>query len=432
MSSIAKANISLSKKDLTKSRILPVASRNVVFYHKATMGDQTIDLLALSMPSEMPTQVQATNEEINDARLYNNKKNLALVSSSKGQLIQGLDYLVTSGYTINLIGPGFTSGAEADEIFIGTINAAPISDLAVASSKTIVKSYELPVGQTTLNLGREYKLSEDGVLKVFVNGVLAQKDSDYEEVDSGNGYGSVIEFYAAPATIPYQIVVDFGVLAITDSNAIGDIESLAGSVKKIADDLAIVAGTDTLDYLNANPSEVERRWFGDALLKMLEIEIVTESKEIVSKVYSNVSQNIASSSSYTTLTFSPSDVVYDTSSAFSNSDNGFVIQEEGYYNVYSKFAYEPITGTTGFRELRITINGSANESGSYNSSFPTTGASVFLSASIIGMYFSKGDVIQSTTRQSSGSTLGITQKTLTIAKVSPVETKKKIRDIIGV
>jgi hypothetical protein len=272
MSSIAKSKISISKKDLTKSRILPVASRNVVFYHKATMGDQTIDLLALNMPSEINLS-QATLEEINDARLFNNKKNLALVSSSKGQLIQGLDYLVTSGYTINLIGPGFTSGAEADEIFIGTINAAPISDLAVASAKTVVKSYELAVGETTLNLGREYKLTEDGVLKVFVNGVLAQKDVDYEEVDAGNGYSSVIEFLAAPAINPYQVLVDFGVLAITDSNAIGDIESLAGSVKKLADDLAVVAGTDSLDYLNANPSEVERRWFGDTVLKLLDAEV---------------------------------------------------------------------------------------------------------------------------------------------------------------
>jgi hypothetical protein len=267
MSSIAKANISLSKKDLTKSRILPVASRNSVFYHKASLGDQTIDLLALSMPSEINLS-QITNEEISDARLYNNRKNLRLVSSSKGELIQGLDYLITSGYTINLIGPGFVSGAEADEIFVGTINAAPVSDLTVASAKTVVKKYVLAIGETTLNLGREYKLSEDGVLKVFVNGVLAQKDADYEEVDAGNGYGSVIEFYVAPATIPHQILVDFGVVAITDNNAIGDIESLSGSVKKIADDLALVAGTSAEDYLNANPSEVERRWFGDRVLQI--------------------------------------------------------------------------------------------------------------------------------------------------------------------
>lgn len=272
MSSIAKANISLSKKDLTKSRILPVASRNSVFYHKASLGDQTIDLLALSMPSEINLS-QITNEEISDARLYNNRKNLRLVSSSKGELIQGLDYLITSGYTINLIGPGFVSGAEADEIFVGTINASPVSDLTVASAKTVVKKYVLAIGETTLNLGREYKLSEDGVLKVFVNGVLAQKDADYEEVDAGNGYGSVIEFYVAPVSLPHQILVDFGVVAITDNNAIGDIESLSGSVKKLADDLAVVAGTSAEDYLNANPSEVERRWFGDTLLKILSAEV---------------------------------------------------------------------------------------------------------------------------------------------------------------
>jgi hypothetical protein len=266
MSSIARSKISLSKKDLTKSRIMPVGSRNTVFFHKATLGDYTINLLSMSMPSEINLS-QATSEEINSARLYNNKKNLQLVSSLKGTLIQGLDYIITSGHTINLIGSQYSSGADTDEIFVGTINASPVSDIVVASSRSVTKKYNLAVSETTLNLGREYKLSEDGVLKVYVDGVLATKDTDYEEVDAGNGYGSVIEFTTAPdASV---IVVDFGVLAITDNNAIGDIESLTGAVVKIAEDLADLASTSPNDYLNANPSEVERRWFGD---KVLEIE----------------------------------------------------------------------------------------------------------------------------------------------------------------
>jgi hypothetical protein len=88
MSSIAKTSISISKKDLTKSRIPPVASRNVVFYHQATAGQITIDLNNLTMPSEMPSQVQATNDEISGARLSLNKKNLSVISSANGPLIQ--------------------------------------------------------------------------------------------------------------------------------------------------------------------------------------------------------------------------------------------------------------------------------------------------------------------------------------------------------
>jgi hypothetical protein len=274
MSSIAKANISLSKKDLIKSRIPPVASRNVIFYHKATLGDLSINLLALSMPSaEMPTATQATNSEISGAQLIINKKNLDLTSSSKGKLIQDLDYIVIDSYTISLTGPYIGIGAEVDEIFVGIINSAPVSDLVVASAKSVDKTYELAIGSTILNLGREYKVGENpsedvGSIKVFVNGILALRGIDYNEVDSGNGYGTTIQFAVAPVGTSHQVAVDFGVMSITDNNAIGAIENLAGSIKKIADDLAVVAGTAANDYYSASPSEVERRTFGDTVLSL--------------------------------------------------------------------------------------------------------------------------------------------------------------------
>lgn len=274
MSSIAKTNISLSKKDLTKNRIPPVASRNVVFYHKATLGDLSINLLSLSMPSaEMPTASQATVDEISGAKLLINKKNLDLISSSKGKLIQDLDYIVIDSYTISLVGPYIGVGAEPDEIFVGTINSAPISDLVVASAKSVVKTYELAIGNTILNLGREYQVGANvnesiGSIKVYVNGILALRDVDYTEVDSGSGYGTTIQFTAAPISLPHEIVVDFGVMSITDNNAIGAIENLAGSIKKIADDLSVVAGTTASDYYSASPSEVERRTFGDTILEL--------------------------------------------------------------------------------------------------------------------------------------------------------------------
>ena len=281
MSSIAKTSISLSKKDLAKSRISPVGYRNVVFYHRATAAQSTINLMALTLPSaEMPTVVQATTEELGSARLIVNKKNLKLTSSMKGDLIQGLDYIVADSTTILLIGPYETIGAEVDEIFVGVIVQAPVSDLVVASSKNVVRSYTLPIGQNTLNLAHEYKVNEYsseniGIIKLFVNGVLALRntgnsavslDKDYYEVDSGSGFGSTVYFNVAPVGTVHEIVVDFGVQAITDFNAIGAIESLSGSVKKIADDLAVIAGTTPGDYLNANPSDVERRGFGDMVL----------------------------------------------------------------------------------------------------------------------------------------------------------------------
>jgi hypothetical protein len=281
MSSIAKTNISLNKKDLQKSRIPPVASRNVVFYHKATAGQLTISLLSLTFPSsEMPTAVQATADELSGAKLSINKKNLDLVSSSKGQLIQNLDYVVVDSNTIALIGDVFASGTESEEIFVGTINSAPVSDLIVASAKSVVKTYSLPVGQTILNVAHEFMVNQFpsesvGIIKVFVNGILALRntgnsstilDRDYYEVDSGNGFGTVICFSQAPVGTPNEVVIDFGIQSITDFNAIGTIESLSGSIKKLADDVAVIAGTSPNDYINANPSDIERRGFGDMVL----------------------------------------------------------------------------------------------------------------------------------------------------------------------
>lgn len=273
MSSIAKTSISLSKKDLVKSRIPPVASRNVTFYHKATGGQITINLNSLIMPSEMPSQVQATNDEISGARLALNKKNLTLTSSSNGVLIQGLDYLVTSSYTIQLTGVYTGIGAETDEIFVGSISSAPISDLAVISARDVVKTMTVVIGQTTVNLGNEYKvganpLEDIGDVRIWINGVLAIRDANYTEVDSGNGFGSTIELIGGPVIADWQLVAEFGVRAVTDQDALGTIESLSGSILKIANDLADVAGTNTTDYLTANPSDIERRTFGDTVLNL--------------------------------------------------------------------------------------------------------------------------------------------------------------------
>lgn len=274
MSSLTKNVKSISKKDLIKNRTAPIASRNVVFYHKADSGDLSINLLSLTMPSaELPTQTQATVHEINSAKLLFNRKNLKLRSLSKGELVQGLDYVVTSSYDIQLIGVYEGVGTEPDEIFEGVISSTPASDLVVASAKSITKTYELPVGQTTLNLGNEYQVGvnpndEVGIIKVWINGVLGIRGQDYDEVDSGNGFGSTIEFLDAPTINPYKVVVDYGVMSITDNNAMGAIENLAGSLSKIANDLSVVAGTSPSDYFNASPSEVERRAFGDKVLEL--------------------------------------------------------------------------------------------------------------------------------------------------------------------
>lgn len=281
MSIVGKEGISYRKKDLALSVSKIKATKGIRFAHKATAGQTVIDLENLVAPTtEMPTFVQASAAEINAMRLYVNRKNLKLKSSAGGELIQDLDFIVTDAKTITLIGAYTGDGALDGEIFEGWLPGTAVSDLVVSEGKNIRGTVTVLSGNTTLNLGNNFKVNDNpssqiGEVKIY-NAITGQillrntnnataapsADGNYQEVDSGNGYGSTIELNNAVGS-DTTFVYDIGFHVHSgDVNIYSDLERLAGAVNALAVDAAVGFGTDVTDYLTATPSEVERLTFG--------------------------------------------------------------------------------------------------------------------------------------------------------------------------
>jgi hypothetical protein len=283
MSTFGKQAISIRKKDVAPSRSPAVATRKIRFAHKATLGQTTIDLNALTTPPEMPSFVNASAAEIAAARLTINKKNLSLKSSLGGMLIQDLDFIPVTATTIMLIGNYLNVGAADGEIFEGVIDQVPVSDLIVSEGRNIKGTVEVPVGNTTVNLGSIFKVNENaamqiGAVKIWRNGVLQVRntgnataspsaDGNYQEIDAGNGYGTTIELNNAPAVQSDLIQFEIGFQIYSgDVQIFSDLERQQGIIQRLAEDAAIAFGNPVTDYLTASPTEVERKAFGDTVL----------------------------------------------------------------------------------------------------------------------------------------------------------------------
>lgn len=301
---ISKENFALVKKDMSKSRLNPQTAKRILFAHQVStitpgLSVYTIDLKNLTTPTEMLSNgfVQATQSEINGANLAIAKKNLRLVSSLKGPLIPWKHYIVADNYTITLIND-LATALETGEIITGEIDSQ-IGDLVPASVRSRLKTVSVPVGQRQVNLGLEFNVGSNttervGDIAVYVRGgsVLYRNtgnsstvlDGDYYEMDAGNGTGTNIMLNSSPTSAPLELYVDYGPVTVTNNDSLGTIQSIMGSVIKIAKDLAIVMGGSQTDYLNANPSDIERRTFGDSVLTLVGLNISSRLTTIESNI----------------------------------------------------------------------------------------------------------------------------------------------------
>jgi hypothetical protein len=213
------------------------------------------------------------------------------------ELEQYSDYTISSSMTIQLIGNiADLGGALQDEVFTGEISNVPANSVFVADAEIKTRTYTLGVGQSVLNLGAEYKVgvnllegSQIGSIKIHRDGMLLMRnvgnvvaapaaDGNYHEVDAGGGFGSTIEVNNAPTVQAAEIIVEFGLVGPSDLSLIGDIEAIQGQQLAIAEDLAIATGNPLTNYLTANPSTVERRAFGDSVLKLEGLDFKSQIK----------------------------------------------------------------------------------------------------------------------------------------------------------
>lgn len=279
-------DISLVRKEVKESQAGSIqTTKTLIFKHEASAGDLVIDTTLLTPPAEALANgfIQDNPSSVN---LLVNKKNLKIHSSRGVWLQMHEDFKVTGANTIQLIGNiASLGGALEGEVF--TIYAAPIQSNAVLTTdhKKQYQEYILLDGQTVLNLGREYEvnrnpLAQIGSIRIFRNGVGPMlrnvgnaaasplADGNYHEVDVGNGLGTTIEFNIPPSGQDDVIVVEFGLEYAGDFSLVGDMQSMWGSILKLAEDVKDLGPYDISRYLTANPSEIERRAFGDLMLAM--------------------------------------------------------------------------------------------------------------------------------------------------------------------
>lgn len=351
-----KDGISYVKKDLVQNTRLPLApSKKIQFAHQATLGDKSINLLSLVTPASLTANgfVQATSQEILAANLAVMSKNLTIISSSKGPLVQ-YDSWTIIGSTIVFLGALQEFGAEAGETFFGTIDTAPSANSLVVDAKMFNVTIDGQVGDQIINIGNSFKVNDNptfqlGAIQVYINGQLLMRNvgnataapeanGNYQELDSGSGYGTQIKLNTALDTDLPIVVIGGLMMGSADVNVWGAIEKIQGSVLAISKDLAYIAeGTDDVSkYIVASPQEVERRAFGDLLLSLNQkMDAVINQLGVPSSEYRTLSGTIANG----TYVYLGSLTVGE--AVFSGVDNGYwtfdqansryIIQKSGWY-----------------------------------------------------------------------------------------------------
>jgi hypothetical protein len=275
-----KSSISIRKKDLQNQKSLAVGAKNLVAYHKATLGDTGIDLSSLTLPSsEMPSAVNPTAAELAAAKLFFNRKNLTLISSSKGVLMDYLSYSIPSSTRINF--EGFA--AEDGEIFTIIINPVVTTGMRAVDASSIVATNTLSAGNTEFNVGVPFELNkypndQIGAVLVFVDGILQFRnvgneaasptaDGNYQEVDNGGSTSILIKFNTSSTTDREVVVLSNGVLVDRpDDSRDAVIETQQATLDQVVEDLAAATGNPESRY-QASPSQADLKQFGNRVFQ---------------------------------------------------------------------------------------------------------------------------------------------------------------------
>lgn len=275
MSGLGKGSLSIRKKDLQSQKSIGVSFKILRMWHKATLGDSSINLASLVFPStELPGASNPTSAEILAAQAYINKNSVSISSSHK-PFINRLSYDIASSSTINF--NGWT--AEDGEIFEITINPAPTTGLRVVDASPIIKTGVLTAGSTQFIVGTAFELNkypneQVGAVQVFVDGEIQARNvgnaaaspsanGNYHEDDAGGKVSNSITFNEAFAVDVNVMVISTGLVVSNPSDSRDQaIESLAAQMDVVVADLAEATGNDTTRY-QAQPNQVDLAAFGN-------------------------------------------------------------------------------------------------------------------------------------------------------------------------
>ena len=285
MSLTGRNTLSLRKKDVLEQKQAGSAYKRLVFAHKATAAGQTgINITSLTQPSEMAALgfTNPSTAELQAGKMLFYKKNLTVISSSKGLLIQDLSYTVPTNERIAF--QGFTS--DENEIFTCVLESSVKDGLQVVDAIAITSTGDLAISATDYNVGTPFQVGKNittqmGSVLVFRDGVLqARNDSNgltggnYKEVDAGGGLGSIIRFNDTPVSTPASIIVvsNGSVAERPTGSLMAVVESLAGQMDLVIPTVAALAGQPETNYQGA-PNNVDLKNFGDKVAALLTAEV---------------------------------------------------------------------------------------------------------------------------------------------------------------
>jgi hypothetical protein len=275
-------SLSIRKKDLDNQNSNAIGFNKLIFAHEATGGEAVIDITSLTTPSSMLNNgfTQPTALQLQNAKLFHHRKNLTVVSSSKGLLQDWVSYRVTSSNTITF--EGFT--ADPGEIFLCTLDNNPSNGLQQVDAAPIVVTGTVLAGNQDINVGTPFEINKYpsqqlGSVTVFVDGMPQFRnagnatanpaaDGDYEEVDAGGGLGTIIRLNdTTGADRVWQVVSNGAIVNPPDDSRDATIESLAGQVDAMVPYLAVTAGVPESTFQGA-PNNVNLKGFGDRVFKL--------------------------------------------------------------------------------------------------------------------------------------------------------------------
>ena len=218
MSVIGKGQLSLRKKDVVQQKSIGVGFTKIMFAHEASGGESEVNLASLSIPSGLSSNgfQQPSLNQLLELNLLFYRKNLTLISSLRGVLMDFLAYNVISNTQVRFL--DFT--LEAGEIITGIVDPAPKNDLLVVDGEATVTTGVLDVGETDFSVTTPFEInkhpnSQMGAVKVYRDGKLQARcvgnnltnEGNYIEVAGNDSLSSLIRFKNAPSSQADNIIV---------------------------------------------------------------------------------------------------------------------------------------------------------------------------------------------------------------------------------
>lgn len=284
MSVNTKLNRSIRKKGLTNTRQVVAGVSSLKFHHQANIGETLFDLTNLNVPAGLSNPSPTA---LGKLKIKQFSENFTMVSNLRGLLMEDISYEMVTDQSLKLIG----LEAIQDEVFSFTHFNHQTNGALLVDARPDGSSGLLLEDQTDFALGTPVlieDLANQWPIQVFRNGTPMLRnvgngtsDGNYQMLDNGDGYCSVIRFNIVGDVGDEPVFWSTnGALAERPNDSVLQrVDKLHGIVDTLRDDAAEAFGFDITDptrYNGGIPTQPDLRAFGDKvqrLEKILNLEI---------------------------------------------------------------------------------------------------------------------------------------------------------------